>query len=417
MAGRRCPFKILIFRGVFLRKSRIQCVKKGFDAKEQIFNEQEPLFLKTAQMERTFHMREFFFGAGSALLKRAALLALLTLTATSIFGAKLTIYVASPLFVGDSGYVDGFYDGHYVTLSSVKSSNTKVISISGGVPKAVGAGTATITGVYNGVTGTAKITVKYPLAISGAASVASGKAVTYTATMQGNKISDPNHTKLSWKVSNTKIATIDSKTGKLTGKAAGTVTVTATFKSRSGTFTTSKSVKITVAVKSLAITGAAKLIRGSKASAYKATATYSNGKKGTVTPTWKVSNTKLAKVDKNGNLSPLGVGKVKLTATFEGKSVSKTITIEAEHMKSVKISGAGNVKVGQSTRYKLLGTLTNGQSAGETPNATWKSSNTKIATIDKNGKLVAKAAGKVTITGTYKSKKTHTAKITVTIKK
>ena len=47
---------------------------------------------------------------------------------------------------------------------------------------------------------------------------------------------------------------------------------------------------------------------------------------------------------------------------------------------------------------------------------TWKSSNTKIATVDKNGKVTAVAAGSVTITATTAdgSKKSATCKVTVT---
>lgn len=46
----------------------------------------------------------------------------------------------------------------------------------------------------------------------------------------------------------------------------------------------------------------------------------------------------------------------------------------------------------------------------------WKSSNTKIATVDKNGKITAKSAGKATITATLNSKTKATCKVTVTPK-
>ena len=302
-----------------------------------------------------------------------------------------------------------------VSAASLKTSNPKVFTVGDqNLLTFTGVGTATLTAYFEGLSVSKKITVQAaPFAISGAASVYTGKTATYKATLKGSAVSG---SKLTWKVSNSKLASID-KNGKLTAKAAGEVKITATYKSTS-TYTATKTVKISAPVKSLKITGAAKLVSGAKASAYKLTATYTNGKKGTVAGTWKVSNTKLAKVDKNGNVTPLAEGKVTLTATFGGKSAILKITIEEVHMKSVSISGVASVKVGKSAQYKLLGKLTNGQSAGQTPNASWKSSNTKIATIDKNGKLTAKAAGKVTITGTYKSKnKSHTSKKTITITK
>lgn len=46
----------------------------------------------------------------------------------------------------------------------------------------------------------------------------------------------------------------------------------------------------------------------------------------------------------------------------------------------------------------------------------WKSSNTKIATVDKNGKITAKSAGKVYITATFNSSAKATCKVTVTPK-
>lgn len=46
----------------------------------------------------------------------------------------------------------------------------------------------------------------------------------------------------------------------------------------------------------------------------------------------------------------------------------------------------------------------------------WKSSNTKIAAVDKNGKITAKSAGKVTITATLNSKTKAACKVTVTPK-
>lgn len=46
----------------------------------------------------------------------------------------------------------------------------------------------------------------------------------------------------------------------------------------------------------------------------------------------------------------------------------------------------------------------------------WKSSNTKIAAVDKNGKITAKSAGKVNITATLNNKAKATCKVTVTPK-
>lgn len=48
-----------------------------------------------------------------------------------------------------------------------------------------------------------------------------------------------------------------------------------------------------------------------------------------------------------------------------------------------------------------------------TKKATWKTSNKKVATVSKSGKLTAKKAGTVTVTATYKGKTSKKVKITV----
>lgn len=47
----------------------------------------------------------------------------------------------------------------------------------------------------------------------------------------------------------------------------------------------------------------------------------------------------------------------------------------------------------------------------------WKSSNKKIATVNKSGKVTAKKAGKVTITATAKDGSKKKASVKITVKK
>jgi len=103
------------------------------------------------------------------------------------------------------------------------SSNTKVATVNSttGVVTAKAAGTAKITATTtNGATAVCTITVNKPsIKITGKSSVKVGKKITLKTTLKGVKGT------VKWSVNKPKLAKINK--GKLTGKAKGTVTVTA----------------------------------------------------------------------------------------------------------------------------------------------------------------------------------------------
>lgn len=109
------------------------------------------------------------------------------------------------------------------------TSNAKVATVSGGVVTAKGAGKATITAtaLAGGKTGTCVVTVTLPPVTSvtlspKTASINAGKTATLKATIAPAKAS----TEVTWKSSDTKVATV--KNGVVTGVAAGKATITVT---------------------------------------------------------------------------------------------------------------------------------------------------------------------------------------------
>ena len=97
--------------------------------------------------------------------------------------------------------------------------------------------------------------------------------------------------------------------------------------------------------------------------------------------------------------------------TRKDKTITWTITDPVVHVKSVKLNKT-NLTLYTTQTSQLKATVS--PSNAENKKVTWKSANTKIATVDSKGKVTAKAAGtvKVTVT-TADGKKTATCTVKV----
>ena len=80
------------------------------------------------------------------------------------------------------------------------------------------------------------------------------------------------------------------------------------------------------AITGLAINGAEAVLTGVSAS-YTATATFPDGTSRAVTPAWISSNPAVGSVDVDGRLDGRTNGSTNLTATYQGRSVSKTVRV------------------------------------------------------------------------------------------
>lgn len=130
---------------------------------------------------------------------------------------------------------------------------------------------------------------------------------------------------------------------------------------------------------------------------------------------WASTNSKIASVDKNGTVKAIAPGSVTIQASVNGIKTNCTITVRAKEVKPVP-SPAASLKLSSNkiTLYtkgaktvKLKATVT-----GSSKTVTWKSSNTKVATV-KNGKVTIKRkTGSARITATANGI-TKTCKITV----
>ena len=116
---------------------------------------------------------------------------------------------------------------------------------------------------------------------------------------------------------------------------------------------------------------------------------------------WKSSNPKVAKVNQTGKVTALKAGKATITCTAKdgsGVSAKCVITVQNQLVTRIKLNKTKlSVKMGKTYQLKVK---TIKPSDAFNKKVTWKSSNKKIATVDKNGKVKALKKGTCTITCT-----------------
>ena len=126
---------------------------------------------------------------------------------------------------------------------------------------------------------------------------------------------------------------------------------------------------------------------------------------------YKSSNTKVAKVNKKGKITARKTGKAKITVTTQkGATATITIKVQKNPVKTKKITtDTTNLTLEKGQSYTLSVTKTPITSLEK---VTFKTSNKKVATVNKKGKIKAKKKGKATITVKC-GKKTKKVKVTV----
>ena len=219
------------------------------------------------------------------------------------------------------------------------SSNTKVATVdANGNVKAVGSGTATITAKSNnGKTATCKVTVSNPAVVSvtsvglNTTSITLKNVRNYTlkATVSPSNATNKNVT---WTSSNTKVATVDAN-GNVKAIGAGTATITA--KSNNGKTATCKVTVINPAqvnVTSVKLNKTSTtIVKGRKE---KLTATINPSNATNKNVTWISSNTRVAKVDANGEVEAIGAGTATITAkSNNGKTAICTVRVNNPYAK------------------------------------------------------------------------------------
>ena len=268
------------------------------------------------------------------------------------------------------------------------------------------------------ITAAVKALVKKPVAAAKVTlnatskKITTGKSFTLKATVAPSNTTD----KVVWKSSNTKVATV-SANGTVKAVKAGTAVITATAGKVKATC------KVTVAnpvykVTSIKLAAApSRYITAGKRVQLRATITPSNATNKAVT--WKSSNTRIATVSSTGIVTfNKNAGGKKVTITATAKDGSKkyariTLACMKGSVKSIRLSGKTTVTNGQST--KVTAAVTS-QGGSANRSLTWSSSNTKLATVDKYGKVKTIKGKKGTVTITARATDGSGKKATIKIR-
>ena len=228
------------------------------------------------------------------------------------------------------------------------------------------------------------------------------------ATITPQNVKDDSVT---WSSSNSEIVSVDAE-GNITALKAGTATIT--VKTNEGGFTAKVKVvvkKDVVNVEGIEINKTSLTLNANETATLTATVKPSNATNKKLI--WSSSDAKVATVT-NGKVTAKKAGTATITVTTEDGNFSVKCVVT---VKEIKVTGVAlnktslNLNVGNSTTL----TATVKPSDATNKKVTWSSSDPSKATVDANGKVTAKSAGKVIITVTTKDGE-FTAKCEIEVK-
>jgi hypothetical protein len=263
-----------------------------------------------------------------------------------------------------------------------------------GLATGVGAGTATLTAAFQGVSGTTTLGVTaatlQALVITPAdPTIAAGTTVQFSASgsYSDGSVQDLT-TQVSWISSNTTFATVSNAPGSeglAAARSAGTTTISATFSGVTGTTTLTVS---GVSLQSIIVSPADATIARGTTLQYTAFGVYSDGSTQDITTlvTWASSDTAIAVVSNSpgtqGLVTALAAGVTTVSAALSGIGGSTGLTVTQATLVSIAVTPPQKpLKVGRTQQYTATGTYSDGSRQVITTQVTWSSSNTAAAVI------------------------------------
>ncbi len=306
-----------------------------------------------------------------------------------------------------------------VVWSSSSNSVASISNASGseGLASAADTGTVTITAASGSISGTTNFTVTAATLVSigitpANSSKAKGTTQQFTATgTYTDSTTQDITTSVTWFSSGTSIATISNAAGSRglgTAVSTGSVTITATLGSISGTtgFTVTPAT-----LSSISITPTNPVRAKGTTQQFTATGIYTDSTTQDITSavTWSSTNSAVATISNasgtNGIATAADTGSVTITATSGTISGTTNFTVTAATLVSIAVTPTDPIRAkGTTQQFIATGTYTDNSTQNLTTSVTWSSSNDSIASISNSsgtqGIATAADLGAVTITAT-----------------
>ncbi len=292
------------------------------------------------------------------------------------------------------------------------TSNTAVVTITKGKVKAIAAGEATIVAQVSGVK--AQVVVQVQDKIKSIK--ASPNAYTFVKGNEGTlpKVSITRANGKEEEVTSDIVWTVSSnlaviENGKIKGVTPGKVILQGKY----GSTLVKVPITVTDTISKIEVKPATIQLTIKKSSPLKVMGAYSSGKTVNLSRSviWTSSNPGVAAV-KNGTVKGMNEGQATLTGTYQGQTVTVQVNVVPTLQKLIMGQKSLVLSPQSSSALGVMAQYDTGKTLMVTGSAVWSSSKPNIATVT-NGRIVAVAKGKTSITAKWGNKKVT---IPVTVK-
>lgn len=292
------------------------------------------------------------------------------------------------------------------------TSNTAVVTITKGKAKAIAAGEATIVAQVSGVK--AQVVVQVQDKIKSIK--ASPNAYTFVKGNEGTlpKVSITRANGKEEEVTSDIVWTVSSnlaviENGNIKGVTPGKVILQGKY----GSTLVKVPITVTDTISKIEVKPATIQLTIKKSSPLKVMGTYSSGKTVNLSKSvvWTSSNPGVAAV-KNGTVKGMNEGQATLTGTYQGQTVTVQVNVVPTLQKLIMGQKSLVLSPQSSSALGVMAQYDTGKTLMVTGSAVWSSSKPNIATVT-NGRIVAVAKGKTSITAKWGNKKVT---IPVTVK-